>query len=163
MIKRKRSAAAVVFVSIAMICGIYFMALSFKRTKYENHIFRIPENLSVLPSINADDICYLFDPDDKKLMSGYSDYIAVAVVSNIVGTSSDNVKIHFDGTVTGTPYTNYKIKIIRNIKGQLKSDCSVPLVEFGGISIDGQYLENIITFLEQGKCYVLYLTAIPIP
>ena len=73
MIKRKRSAAAVVFVSIAMICGIYFMALSFKRTKYENHIFRIPENLSVLPSINADDICYLFDPDDKKLMSGYSD------------------------------------------------------------------------------------------
>ena len=113
----------------------------------------------MLPSINADDICYLFDPDDKKLMSGYSDYIAVAVVSNIVGTSYGNVKIHFDGTVTGTPYTNYKIKIIRNIKGQLKSDCSVPLVEFGGISIDGKYMENTFTLLEQGKCYVLYLTA----
>lgn len=159
MIKRKRSAAAVVFVSIAMICGIYFMALSFKRTKYENHIFRIPENLSVLPSINADDICYLFDPDDKKLMSGYSDYTAVAVVSKIVGTSYENVKIQFDGTVTGTPYTNYEVEIIRNIKGKLKSDRSVPLAEYGGISIDGKYLENIYTLLEQGECYVLYLTA----
>ena len=156
MNKRVMAGIIISFVSVALFFSVYFISLRLKQEKYTNTVFSIPDNVSDLPTINAE-ACYLFNPDDKRLMSGYSDYIAVAVVDRITGTTYSNVDVKADGTVTGTPYTNFEIKILKNIKGQLRSDIVIPLVEYGGVSIDGKYVECILPLLEEEKCYVLYI------
>ena len=158
--KRKGFVAGIIIlVLIACISGSHFLSLYLRQRQYTNRVFSLPDNFEELPRKSMA-TGYLFDPDDKRLMSGFSDHIAVAVVEKISGTSYERVSVAVDGTISGTPYMNYEIKIIRDIKGQLTKDSSIPLFEYGGVSIDGQYVEYITPFLGKGKCYVVYLSSV---
>ncbi|WMM89232.1 hypothetical protein Q7C09_11455, partial [Heyndrickxia coagulans] len=59
-----------------------------------------------------------------------------------------------------TPYTNYKITVLENIKGELETDKPIPVQKAGGISEDGS---SIVTFdddnlPEVGQSYVFLAT-----
>ncbi len=100
---------------------------------------------------------YLFDPCDKEMMSGFSDYIAAAYVEETNGTVYQDVR-EDAGQVKGTPYTEYNVTILRNIKGDLTTSETVKLYQYGGVSIDEKNLVFITPLLESGRYYVLYLS-----
>lgn len=143
-------------VSAVIICGTILIGVGHtKQQKYSTEIIPIPENIDEI-SVVTQEASYLFNPEDKKLMSGYSDFISVAYIENIKGTSYQGVK-YDEAVLRGTPYTNYEIKIFSNIKGTLKLDRSIPLMQYGGPTIDNKEIVNINPLLEQGKFYVLYM------
>lgn len=150
--------AAVLLLGITAFFGVRAIVRYQRVKKYENKLFSVPTNISELPQLNLD-AQYLFNPDDKNLMSGFSDYIAAAAVEKIIGISYGNVRISDNGLLQGTPYTHYVIKILHNIKGRLRQDISIPLIKYGGVTIDGKNVEQLSPFLEEGKGYVIYFMA----
>lgn len=40
----------------------------------------------------------------------------------------------------GTPYTNYDITVLENLKGNLKKNETIPVLKEGGVSMDGKHL-----------------------
>ena len=85
--------------------------------RYTGTVMELPENFAELPKYQQTG-SYAFDPDDKSLMSGFSDHTVVAYVNEVKGTVYQNVRMD-EGVLKGTPYTCYEIKILKNIKGSL--------------------------------------------
>ena len=124
--------------------------------RYSGTIMELPENFAELSKYQQE-ACYAFDPDDKSLMSGFSDDTVVAYVNEVEGTSYQNVRMD-EGVLKGTPYTCYEIKVLKNIKGNLRCDQTIPVFQYGGVTIDGQRIEYITDLLEKDKYYVFYLS-----
>ena len=124
---------------------------------YTDSIIEFPENFYELP-VYMQDAAYAFDPDDKYLMSGFSDYIVIAYLNEIKGTVYQNVRMD-ERDLKGTPYTCYEMRIVRNIKGSLRTDCDIPVLQYGGVTIDGKSIECITGLLDDNKSYVLYLSS----
>ena len=127
--------------------------------KYSETVTPRPADYAALP-VDVQDAVYAFDPDDLFALSGFSDHIAVAYVREVKGTVYQNVRMD-EGTLKGTPYTSYEVRILKNIKGALKTDVTVPLLQYGGVTIDGARVAYISALLEQNRSYVLYLTSEP--
>ena len=136
--------------------GIRAAALYGKAAAYRDRVFPPPENCASLERVTPEEICYLFDPNDLRLMAGHCDRIAAAYVREVAGTSYENVEIGWDGALSGTPYTHYGIEILYGIKGPFGTETE-EVVQYGGVSIDQTRVEEIAPLLEAGRCYVLYL------
>jgi hypothetical protein len=97
--------------------------------------------------------------DDPRATVGDADYVFLARVDKKGKTVYKNkVQIETEnGTKEiATPYTNYKVTVLKNIKGSLQTDQSIPVQKAGGIDKKG---ESIVTFEddalpEVGKTYV---------
>lgn len=108
---------------------------------------------------------YIIDVNNPAELVGDADYVFVARVDNLTGTTyrfpsmviDDNGK---DTEVT-TPFTNYQVTIIQNIKGELVSDRPISLQKKGGISKDKKmYTLPEGDFLpEEGKIYIFFAYA----
>ncbi|WP_081327507.1 MULTISPECIES: hypothetical protein [Paenibacillus] len=97
--------------------------------------------------------------DNPKEVVGFADYVFVGFVEEMTGTDYKFpvTKETEDGPKElKSPYTNYSIKVLDNIKGNLKKDVSIPLQKSGGLSEDkSTYLLYEDDFLPQkGKAYV---------
>ncbi len=89
---------------------------------------------------------FIIDVYDQRELIGSADYVFVGEVISKDGYEyRDPVTIDEDGkTVTLTsPYTIYTVQVLENIKGNLRTDTSIPIAKDGGLS-------------EDGSCYVLY-------
>lgn len=75
---------------------------------------------------------YLVDVDDPVALISSADYV---FIGNVV---KNNGCEYMDGE---RPYTNYDIRVIENIKGELRTDIDVPIIKWGGISVDGSCYE----------------------
>lgn len=92
---------------------------------------------------------------------GFADYYFIATVDEVGATSYRNEVIleTEDGgeKKVSTPYTDYFVDVLRNIKGTLPENESIFITKTGGVSKDGK---SIIVYeddmmLELGKTYVV--------
>lgn len=102
---------------------------------------------------------FAVDVDDPKETVGDADYVFIGRVDEDVDTIYKNpVTIETrDGTKeVSTPYTNYKVTVLQNIKGDLVTDTSIPIQKAGGINEDGSsvVLYEDDELPEEGKSYV---------
>ncbi|MES1041777.1 hypothetical protein [Peribacillus simplex] len=102
---------------------------------------------------------FAINVDDPKETVGDADYVFIGRVDEDVDTVyKDPVTIETsDGTKeVSTPYTNYKVRVLQNIKGDLVTDTSIPIQKTGGINEDGSsvVLFEDDTLPEEGKSYV---------
>ena len=155
---RNLIAAAIVIIFLAGSSVFAYHQYSTKAMmkRYTGTVMELPENFAELPKYQQTG-SYAFDPDDKSLMSGFSDDTVVAYVNEVEGTSYQNVRMD-EGVLKGTPYTCYEIRILKNIKGSLRCGQPIPVYQYGGVTIDGQRIEYITDLLEKDKYYVLYLS-----
>ncbi|WP_084011515.1 hypothetical protein [Paenibacillus kribbensis] len=107
---------------------------------------------------------FVIDVNNPKAVVGYADYAFVGLVEEMTGTDYKFpvTKETEDGSkVLTMPYTNYSVKVLDNIKGNLKKDVSIPIQKFGGLNDDkSTYFLFENDFLPQkGKVYVFTATA----
>ena len=75
---------------------------------------------------------YYVDIYDPVALTSSADY---AFVGNVV---KNNGCEYEDGE---RQYTNYDIRVIKNLKGELRTDIDIPITKRGGISVDGSCYE----------------------
>ncbi|MFJ7467253.1 cell surface protein [Peribacillus frigoritolerans] len=102
---------------------------------------------------------FAVDVDDPNETVGDADYVFIGRVDEDVDTLyKDPVTIKTsDGTKeVSTPYTNYQVTVLQNIKGDLVTDTSIPIQKAGGINEDGSsvvlYEDDALP--EEGQSYV---------
>lgn len=93
---------------------------------------------------------YSIDVTDLQQVVGDSDYVIVAEVKDYVDTSY---------SVTGLPLTEYSIKVVENIKGNLDMTTEISLIKEGGINEkQSAFIVYEDDFLPQiGKTYIFCL------
>lgn len=83
---------------------------------------------------------FSIDVDDPRATVGDTDYVFVGRVMQQNQTSyKDTVTLETANGGTkevSTPYSNYTVSVLRNIKGNLKTDTPIPIQKFGGIDKD---------------------------
>ena len=75
---------------------------------------------------------YLVDFYDPVVRISSADY---AFIGNVVKKKGCEYE---DGE---RPYTNYDIRVIKNLKSELRTDIDIPIIKWGGISVDGSCYE----------------------
>lgn len=86
---------------------------------------------------------YVIDIENPSEVAGHVDLVFVGRVEKQKDVVYENV---FDretenGTkAAGTPYTNYDIIVLENLKGNLKKNETIPVLKEGGVSMDGKHL-----------------------
>ncbi|MCI9357280.1 MAG: hypothetical protein HFH59_06995 [Lachnospiraceae bacterium] len=108
------------FVCIMMIFGFHVS----RKSK------SVSANDSVIP-ISRIQGCFVINVDDPREMAAFSDYVFVGEVLKNEGYEYWN----------SNPYTNYTVRVLENIKGNLIMDKEIPIVKQGGLSKDGSYYE----------------------
>lgn len=95
-------------------------------------------------------VSYSIDVTDLREVVGDSDYVIVAQVNDYIDTSY---------SATGFPLTQYSIRVLENIKGQLNSTEEISLIKEGGInenhSAFAVYEDDFLPQL--GKTYIFCL------
>ena len=76
---------------------------------------------------------------DKAKHVGFMDNVFVGKVESLVGTSYTDVSIK-DDMVYGTSWTNYKVTVLKNIKGNLKENATIPIRKWAGLNFDNTLL-----------------------
>ena len=107
---------------------------------------------------------YSINVDDFRALAGDSDYIFSAEITGIEGYVYKNpVMIE---TVNGakrisTPYTDYSVRVIENIKGKLQTEDEIIIQKAGGVSENGRitviFERDVLP--EVGKTYIFYAYA----
>ena len=75
--------------------------------------------------------CFIINVYDLREMAAFSDYVFVGEVLKNEGYKYWHTN----------PYTNYTVRVLENIKGNLIMDKEIPIVKQGGLSKDGSYYE----------------------
>ncbi|MGN1443925.1 MAG: hypothetical protein ACI4XE_08750 [Acutalibacteraceae bacterium] len=104
--------------------------------------YDMPENYSQLP-VNYSKYVYAFDPLDLEACVGSADYVFVGKIEKLVGTTYTDASYLENGKLTATPWTNYEVTVIKNIKGDLETGQTIPIRKFGGVAYGEEYLELI--------------------
>lgn len=110
---------------------------------------------------------FLYDINSLEEAVGIVDYVFLGKVESNSGTDYEDVVTaeDADGNLKnmGTPYTNYSVSVLENIKGNLRSDIAIQLKKHGGITSDQK---EIFVFEkdflpEVGKKYIFLVYAQP--
>lgn len=89
---------------------------------------------------------FVISPYIPNLVVGYADYVFVGYVDKFVDTEYND----------GVPYTNYKVIVLKNIKGELIKNVPIDIQKFGGVEEDGKSITLFKDDLmpEEGKAYI---------
>ena len=143
--------------SIVLIVGMFFTGCASK-----NNASQLNTNVSNLP-IHQMHASFVYDTDNIREAVGICDYVFVAKVVSCDGTEYRNVITTEDEKgnpkEVGSPYTNYTIQVLENIKGELITDKPIPIVKQGGISEkqDAIYLFENDSLPSENSIYILSL------
>lgn len=80
--------------------------------------------------------CYSFDVDNLNAVVGEADYVFVAYIDNETKTVY-KYPMSIGLKEVSTPYTEYSITVIDNIKGKLKKSNKIEIQKMGGLTKDG--------------------------
>jgi hypothetical protein len=128
------------------------------------HFSRANSNNNI-PAVNYMHFSSIINPDDDAQLTGDADYVFVGKVLS-AGDTVYKFPVDIE-TETGTksvssPYTNYSVAVLDNIKGSLITE-TIPLQKAGGLSEDGaEYFVYEADFLPAaGDICVFYAYAQP--
>ena len=116
--KKKKLTMYVLVIGI-IICGVVF------GNCYLNKVKKNEGNIEY--TVKRMHATYSYNVNDMGKLVADADYIFVAKVDSIVNTVYKN-PVKIEGTWISRPYTQYKLRISRNIKGNLSTN--VPFVPF---------------------------------
>lgn len=138
---------------LAMFISIYAFGCTTTPTTQKYNSTELSQSLPITYS----DACYVANVNEPKEVVGWGDYVFVAKVEEELRTEYNNVRVNGKGDKTGKPYTFYKIKVIENLKGNLKINDYIEYYKHGGVSYDGKSISLLEgdMLLEVGKYYIL--------
>lgn len=103
---------------------------------------------------------FAVDTRDPHELVGFADYYFVAEVISQIDTEYRDPIIIEGGKEITFPYTNYKVKVLNNIKGELPLDEEIVVTKAGGVSQDGEpFLYEGDALLEESKTYIITASA----
>ena len=83
---------------------------------------------------------YAIDYNNMEMVVGDADYVFVGTISSKENTVYKNPVeiVNEEGKVSeeATPYTNYTVDVVENIKGNLTTEETIPIQKTGGLSKD---------------------------
>ncbi|EKA2549950.1 cell surface protein [Listeria monocytogenes] len=148
----KKTTAGIIILVISILGLACFLTLN---TKIENK--EAKEKEVPVYAIHAD---YNLDVDNPNAVVGGSDYVFVGKVTENTGTTyKDKAPLEQeDGSIkyVGEAFTNYKIKVLYNLKNELVTNNEITLAKQGGIREDGSAYDIFEDDLlpEIGKVYI---------
>lgn len=148
MAKKKRTKMAVGAGMMALLLGLGICA------GYEanNTGYKVSEMKST----------YCLDVNDMSAVVGDVDYVFVGKVEKNIDTVY-KYPVEVKGETVTTPYTNYSVSVIKDIKGDLPEGKTIEIQKAGGISEDGKtyfvYENDVI--VDEGGYYVMLAYAQP--
>ena len=110
---------------------------------------------------------FSIDYNNLNEVVGDADYVFLGTIANEEGTVYKYTSIieREDGTTyeVSSPYTNYSVNVLENIKGHLVTDTAIPIQKAGGLSKDGtEYYIYEGDFLPTvGNSYIFFAYAQP--
>ena len=87
------------------------------------------------PTVVYNSVVYAFNIDNPREFAGFADYVFVGQVEEKIGTERRD-----DG-----PYTQYKVTVLNNLKGELITDKPIILNKHGGLIKE----KNVLSLLEE--------------
>lgn len=110
---------------------------------------------------------FVYDTNDLRQTVGMVDYVFIGTVISNDGTHYENVVImedeNGDPHEVGTPYTDYTVQVLENIKGNLQIDSPIEIVKHGGVnqSRTAVYVFENDTLPYVGETYIFLAYAQP--
>ena len=110
---------------------------------------------------------YSYDTSDIKQRVEHSELVFVAKVVSYDGSRLEDQAVREDekkgSVLLGTPYTDYTVQVIENIKGNLELEKTIKIIKDGGLSPDGDsiYIWDNDELPRTGNVYIFCATQEP--
>ena len=132
--------------------------------KLEGKIFEMKDPVSVINSeYQRSMVCveWMFDTGDKNKVVGFHDYVFVGEVKKVVGTGYSDVDFSDGLRMFSQPYTQYEIRVLKNLKGELITDRDIPLTKNDGAYLFGKRVSMMDgdNLPDVGECYIFICSA----
>ncbi len=129
------------------------------KDKLETEIFPLRDPISVINTEYEREtkiIDWAFDVSDKGKLAGFADYVFIAEVKEVIGTGYTDAEWYDGFKFYAFPFTKYEIRVLENLKGELRTDVNIPLFKDDGIMPIGKtttlYSGDMLP--EKGECYI---------
>ena len=157
-----------IIVSIAVVLVVLFAGISismnFFEKKLERKIFPLKDPISVINTEYQRTVAcvdWAFDVSDINKVVGFHDYVFVGQVKKIVGTGYTDVDFSDGLRLFSQPFTQYEIRVLENIKGELLTDRDIPLTKHDGAYYFGKRVSMMEgdSLPDEGECYIFICIA----
>ena len=157
-----------IIVSIAVVLVVLFAGISismnFFEKKLERKIFPLKDPISVINTEYQRTVAcvdWAFDVSDINKVVGFHDYVFVGQVKKIVGTGYTDVDFSDGLRLFSQPFTQYEIRVLENIKGELVTDRDIPLTKHDGAYYFGKRVSMMEgdSLPDEGECYIFICIA----
>ncbi len=132
--------------------------------KLENRLFPLKDPISVINSEYERTVAcvdWVYNINDKRKVAGFHDYIFVGEVKKVIGTGYSDVDFSDGLRMFSQPYTQYEIRVIENLKGELITDEDIPLTKHDGAYLFGKRVSMMEgdNLPGVGECYIFICSA----
>ena len=132
--------------------------------KFENRLFPMKDPISIINTeYKRNLVCvdWAYDISDKRKVVGFHDYVFVGEVEKVVGTGYSDVDFSDGLKMFSQPYTQYEVRVIENLKGELKTDRDIPLTKHDGAYLFGKRVSMMEgdNLPDVGECYIFICSA----
>ena len=165
---KKSKKVVIITVSIVGVLLLLFagarVSMKLLEDKLESEIFPLKDPVSVINSeYKRPVVCvdWVFDVNDKRKVAGFADYVFVAEVKKIVGTGYSDVRFYDGFDFDEHPFTRYEIRVLENLKGNLRTDEDIPLTKHDGVHFFGKSVSLLEgdRLPDEGECYIFLCNA----
>ena len=152
-----------IIVSIAVVLVVLFagiiISMDFVEKKLESKIFPLKDPISVINTEYQRTVAcvdWAFDVSDKRKVVGFHDYVFVGEVKKVVGTGYTDVDFSDGMRMFSQPYTQYEIRVLENLKGELVTDRNIPLTKHDGAYFFGRRVSMMEgdSLPDEDECYI---------
>ncbi len=161
MKKSKKTVIITISVVVALL-AVFFSGRVFQehiKDKLETEIFPLRDPISVINTEYEREvkiIDWAFDISDERKLAGFADYVFIAEVKEVVGTGYTDAEWYDGFKFYAFPFTKYEIRVIENLKGELRTDVNIPLFKGDGVMPIGKkstlYGGDMLP--DKGECYI---------
>ena len=157
-----------IVICIAVVLIVLFAGTSlstdFIEKKLESKIFPLKDPISVINTEYQRTVAcvdWAFDVSDINKVVGFHDYVFVGQVKKIVGTGYTDVDFSDGLRLFSQPFTQYEIRVLENIKGELLTDRDIPLTKHDGAYYFGKRVSMMEgdSLPDEGECYIFICIA----
>lgn len=132
--------------------------------KLESKMYPMKDPISVINSEYTRSVAcveWIFDIGDENKVVGFHDYVFVGEVKKVVGTGYSDVDFSDGLKMFSQPYTQYEVRVIENLKGELKTDRDIPLTKHDGAYLFGKRVSMMKgdNLPDVGECYIFICSA----